>query len=348
MMKGLEAIDRSVKTQARIISDILDVSRINSGKLRLEQEWTDPADLVSSSITSLRPAIDAKRLAVKLDLPKENRDAWLDPARFQQIFWNLMTNAVKFSHDGGEIRIVLRREEDLLTLAVHDYGQGVRPEFIDQLFDRFSQSDSPGNRHHGGLGLGLSIVKHLVELHGGTVTAESAGVGQGTTMRLEIPVAPRPEPADLEGSLAPGDEVAAELSSEALHGVAVLVVDDDADACEMLSMVLADRGAQVQVARDYDSALEALRRRWPDILVSDIGLPGRDGYELMRRVRASTPAGKPRLPAVALTAFTRPEDEASAIEAGYDGHLAKPLRPHELIETIARLVRTPAAARLGD
>jgi PAS domain S-box-containing protein len=343
MMKGMDAIERSVKTQARIISDILDVSRINSGKLRLEQESADPAELVSASLSSLRSLIDDKHLSVNLNVSGDHAGSWLDPARFQQIFWNLITNAIKFSHDGGEIRVVLRRSGDALHMTVQDFGQGIQPEFMDQLFNRFAQSDSPGNRYHGGLGLGLSIVKHLVELHGGKIRVESEGQGHGTAVHVELPVAPPLEPRRAAGAGTATDIENLELASHVLKGVDVLVVDDDPDACEMLSMVLGDRGANVRIARDYESALQALRQAWPDVLVSDIGLPGRDGYELMRRVRQSTPAGKPRLPAIALTAFTRAEDEASAFEAGFDAHFPKPLRPHALISAIARMLRPGAA-----
>lgn len=339
IMKGMEAIERSVKTQARIISDILDVSRINSGKLRLEQESTDPAELVAASLSSLRSTIDEKNLTVKLEVSGQQGGAWLDPARFQQIFWNLMTNAVKFSHNGGEIRVTLAREGDVLFMTVQDFGLGIRPEFMDQLFDRFSQSDAPGNRHHGGLGLGLSIVKHLVELHGGTIEVHSDGVGRGTAMRVQLPVAPPLDPARKHGAPVASEQEATELSGQPLAGVDVLVVDDDRDTCEMLSVVLADRGARVRIGGDFETAMQALRQEWPDVLVSDIGLPGRDGYELVRRVRQSTPPDKPRLPAIALTAFTRPEDQASAFEAGFDVHLAKPLKPHELIGAVARMVR---------
>jgi PAS domain S-box-containing protein len=339
IMKGMEAIERSVKTQARIISDILDVSRINSGKLRLEHESTDPAELVAASLSSLRSTIDEKNLTVKLEVSGQQGGAWLDPARFQQIFWNLMTNAVKFSNNGGEIRVTLAREGDVLLMTVQDFGLGIRPEFMDQLFDRFSQSDSPGNRHHGGLGLGLSIVKHLVELHGGTIEVHSDGVGRGTAMRVQLPVVPPLDPARKHGAPVASEEEVTELSGQPLAGVDVLVVDDDRDTCEMLSVVLADRGARVRIGVDFETAMQALRQEWPDVLVSDIGLPGRDGYELMRRVRQSTPPDKPRLPAIALTAFTRPEDQASAFKAGFDAHLAKPLKPHELIGAMARMVR---------
>lgn len=336
LLKGLEAIDRSVKTQARLISDILDVSRINSGKLRLEQEWADPGELVIASVTSLRNSLDEKKLVVNLNVDPAIGRAWIDPARFQQIFGNLLTNAIKFSPKGGAIDVSLQASGGQLRLVVQDFGQGIDPEFMEHLFDRFTQGDAPGTRHHGGLGLGLSIVKHLVELHGGSVDVESAGVGRGTTMRVALPMAPAQ--AEVATVSAPAEQ-ATDLADKVLHGADVLVVEDDADACEMLRMILGDRGARVRCAHDFDGAMRLLRAGWPDVLVSDIGLPGRDGYELMRLVRQETPADRQRLPAIALTAFSRPEDEASAMEAGFDTHLTKPLKPHELIGTVASMLR---------
>jgi PAS domain S-box-containing protein len=336
--KGLDAIERNVKTQARIISDILDVSRINSGKLRLDREWTDPADLVVESIAALAAGIEEKRLQVDTDLQDAHAPAWIDPARFQQIFWNLMTNAIKFSPPGARIEVNLHRDGELLRLEVRDFGQGIQPDFLPHLFDRFTQSDAPGNRRHGGLGLGLSIVKHLVDLHGGAVSAYSAGEGQGTSMRVELNVVPAFEPSG--GSEAPDTEGGPEPEEDqpqALHGLDVLLVEDDPEATEMMTLVLSERGARVRLAADYDSALRALHEAWPHVLVSDIGLPGRDGYELVRRVRElETARGGPRLPVIALTAFARPEDQRKTIAAGFDLHLSKPLRPHLLLDAIVR------------
>jgi PAS domain S-box-containing protein len=336
--KGLDAIERNVKTQARIISDILDVSRINSGKLRLDREWTDPADLVVESIEALAAGIEEKRLQVDTDLQEAHAPAWIDPARFQQIFWNLMTNAIKFSPPGARIEVKLHRDGDLLRLEVRDFGQGIQPDFLPHLFDRFTQSDAPGNRRHGGLGLGLSIVKHLVDLHGGDVSAYSAGEGQGTSMRVELNVVPAFEPSG--GSEAPDSESgpeAEEPQPQALHGLDVLLVEDDPEATEMMTLVLSERGARVRLAADYEGALRALQEAWPQVLVSDIGLPGRDGYELVRRVRELEAArGGPRLPVIALTAFARPEDQRKTLAAGFDLHLSKPLRPHVLLDAIVR------------
>jgi PAS domain S-box-containing protein len=343
--KGLDAIERNVKTQARIISDILDVSRINSGKLMLEREYIDPAELVLSSIASLSDSLEDKHIQLVTDVAQAHQPAWLDSARFQQIFWNLMTNAVKFSPNGGAVQVRLRRDGDRLRLAVQDRGAGIDPEFIPHLFDRFTQGDAPGNRRHGGLGLGLSIVKHLVDLHGGTVEADSAGAGQGTTMRVDLPALPAGGVAPPAVGDAAGDEPAPD-QGQSLEGVDVVVVEDDRDACDMMTVVLADRGATVRCARSFESAVQALESGWPDVLVSDIGLPGRDGYELVRWVRDVQAAQHgTHLPTIALTAFARPEDRAKSLGAGFDLHLSKPLKPHMLLEAIQRLLPAGPARR---
>ena len=340
--KGLLAIERNVKTQARIISDILDVSRINSGKLRLEREWADPAELITSAIDSLAGSINERGLRIDTDLQDAHQPAWLDPARFQQIFWNLMTNAIKFSPQGGHVQVTLKREGARLALEVQDFGQGIDSDFLPHLFDRFTQSDSPGNRRHGGLGLGLSIVKHLVDLHGGDVHARSAGAGQGTSMRVGLMVEPTGEPSVQD---APETEFGAEAEAAnhvVLQGLDVLVVEDDQEAREMMMVVLADRGANVRIAGDYESAVRSLEQAWPDVLVSDIGLPGRDGYELVRHVRQVLDARHAsHLPVIALTAFARPEDQRKTLAAGFDLHLSKPLKPHLLLDAIGQCCRPP-------
>jgi PAS domain S-box-containing protein len=340
IMEGLQAIERSVKTQVTIISDILDVSRISSGKLQLERDVTDVRRLVTDSIAALREPIESKHLQVEQDLANVTEPAWLDAARFQQILWNLMTNAIKFSHEGGRIEVTASCDGRILRLDVQDYGQGVRPEFVDHLFERFSQSDAPSNRVHGGLGLGLSVVKQLVELHGGTIQARSEGAEKGTVMSVELPV------RQLDASDAAGESGSHGFSQADpggnLRGLDVLVVEDNADASEILRVVLGDRGAQVRLAVDFESAVDAARVSWPDVLVSDIGLAGRDGYELIHQIRRMTPAGRPALPAIALTAFARPEDKDKALKAGFDAHLGKPLKPHELLFEIGKLVRRPA------
>lgn len=341
-MRGIEAIERNAKTQARLISDILDVSRINSGKLRLDREWADPAQLVTDSIEALGVGIQEKKIRIETELAGAEAPAWLDPARFQQIFWNLITNAIKFSHDGGRVLVRLRRTGGLLQLEVQDFGQGIAPDFIPHLFDRFTQSDAPGNRAHGGLGLGLSIVKHLVDLHGGKVAAVSAGLGQGATMRVELPVEVAVAPTADEPEVESGFPDLEEHDPDSVRGLDVLLVEDDREAVEMMTVVLSDRGATVRTASDYESALAAVQKAWPDVLVSDIGLPGRDGYELVRRLRqleAEKPPGR-RLPIIALTAFTRAQDQQKTLDAGFDLHLSKPLKPHLLLDAIGRYRRT--------
>ena len=342
-LRGIEAIERNAKTQARIISDILDVSRINSGKLRLDAEWADPAELVTSALDSLSVAVNDRRIQVDTEIDAAHAPAWLDPARFQQIFWNLMTNAIKFSPEGGRVVVRLARTGDRLRLEVQDFGVGIKPDFLPHLFDRFTQSDSPGNRAHGGLGLGLSIVKHLVDLHGGTVSATSADSVQGTLMRVELPTEARGLGVNDDPETEGGPE-SEDHEPDVLHGLDVLVVEDDREASEMMQVVLSDRGATVRGAQDYDGALAALQHAWPDVLVSDIGLPGRDGYELVRSLRQiERETRRSRLPVIALTAFAREEDSQKSLAAGFDLHLSKPLKPHLLLAAIARCVREAKA-----
>jgi PAS domain S-box-containing protein len=331
--KGLVAIDRSVKAQARLISDILDVSRISSGKLRLHPEWVEPKGLVTASIDALSGAIAAKRLQVQFDHEGADQPAWLDATRVQQIVWNLLSNAIKFSDLDGLIRVRLTRDGDTLALCVQDFGRGIERDFLAHLFDRFTQSDSPDNRLHGGLGLGLSIVKNLAELHGGGVTAESEGPGQGATLRVELGVVPA---AGAMLVLTDEHELRPAVPADRmLDGLEVLVVEDNADASEMLTVVLADCGANVRLAANYEDAMQLIEQDWPDILISDIGLPGRDGYDLVRSARQIEAEGRrPRLLAIALTAFSRPQDRSKALEAGFDAHLGKPLQPHTLIAVI--------------
>jgi CheY-like chemotaxis protein/anti-sigma regulatory factor (Ser/Thr protein kinase) len=348
-LKGLEAIDRNVKAQARIISDILDVSRINSGKLRLDRQWAEPLELVNASVDALRAAIDARRLVIEVVQDEAaRRQAWLDPTRFQQIVWNLMTNAIKFSKDGGLIRVALLREGDVLTLSVQDYGRGIGADFIAHLFDRFTQSDSPDNRFHGGLGLGLSIVKHLAELHGGGVVARSEGENRGATLEVRLDVA-QGEAEGPSTCVAGEEETFTVFSGRPLNGLDVLIVEDNADASEMLTVVLADGGATVRMASDYEDALRAAGLQWPDVLVSDIGLPGRDGYDLVRELRRIAEAQlRPRLYTIALTAFSRPQDKDRALEAGFDVHIGKPLQPHMLMAAIHDLTSPAGRAHAKD
>lgn len=335
LARGIEAIERGAKAQGRIISDILDVSRIASGKLRLHREWANPAELVRISLDALRDLAQAKNVTIAVDCADMDEPAWLDVTRFQQIVWNLVTNAIKFSENGSTVHLCLQRDADELTLTVQDHGAGIEAAFLPFLFQRFTQSGAPGNRAHGGLGLGLSIVKHLVELHGGTIAAHSAGTGQGTTMTARLKVGYE-EPQSLQDDTRSAAAGSQEPSARLLEGRDILVVDDNADTAEMLSIVLSDEGASVRVADSYQTAIMQLETAWPDQLVSDIGLPGRDGYDLIAKVRElEAAADRPRLHAIALTAFARPQDRDRAIAAGFDQHLGKPLQPHLLLQALA-------------
>lgn len=339
--KSLDAIKRNASTQARIISDILDVSRINSGKLNLEREWVDPAALISSSLDSMRAQIEKKRLALTVDLHTHGERAFVDAARFQQIFWNILNNAVKFSNEGDPLQVSLAAHDGQLLLSVQDHGRGIEAGFLDRIFDKFTQAAAPGSRSHGGLGLGLSIVKHLIDLHAGTIAVESPGLGRGTTVRVAVPLAP---PADSAVPAADSAWGGLDSGGEELRGVRILVVEDDREAADLLVLILQERGATVAWAGDYDAAVQSLQAQGGDIIVSDIGLPGKDGYDLMRYVR-SAGAGFSRIPSVALTAFGREADRQSALDAGFDVHLAKPLQPQRLLSAIKSLLdAAPRAA----
>jgi PAS domain S-box-containing protein len=333
MGRGLSMIEKNAYAQARIISDILDVSRLNLGKLTLTRAFVDPSGLVRTAIEGMRDAIDRKAVSITVDVSTDIGEVWIDQTRFAQILWNLVSNAIKFSARGGAVLVQLTRRASVMQLIVRDHGEGIDPAFLEHVFNKFSQAVSPERRAHTGLGLGLSIVKHLAELHSGTVRAESKGLGMGATITVELPLL---EPSGEHAANESLDEL---VPMEAdIRGVRVLVVEDDLQALEMLSMILRDRGARVTVARDYASAMHAAAQEALDVLVSDIGLPDRDGYDLIRELRRQEGrAGGRPLHAIALTAFGRPEDQAMALASGFDAHIAKPLRPYDLIAAIGRM-----------
>lgn len=328
--RGLDAIERGAKAQGRIISDILDVSRLASGKLRLHREWANPLELVRTSLDALRDQALAKGVELSVESAGAEIPAWLDTTRFQQIVWNLTTNAIKFSKSPGVVTLRLARAGDELTLTVQDQGCGIDAAFLPFLFDRFTQNDTPGNRAHGGLGLGMSIVRHLSELHGGTVCAYSEGVGKGARMTVRLNVAHTDAvAAEQKSTVAPQQE------GRLLRDRDILIVEDNVDTGDMLKVVLGDEGAKVRLASDYDSALREFQAAWPELLVSDIGLPGRDGYDLIRTVRQwEREAGRAPIRAIALTAFARPQDREHALAAGFNRHLDKPLQPYVLINAL--------------
>lgn len=336
--RGLQAIVRSATTQSRLIADLLDASRLGMGKLRLQRAEVDVAAAAAEAIETLAVPAGDKGVRVLLQAADGLPRLHADPARLQQIVWNLLSNAIKFSERGGTVRMGLQAVEDVLEIVVRDEGHGIEPDFLPFLFDRFTQGDAASNRLHGGLGLGLAIVQRLVAMHGGSVGAHSAGRGQGATFVVRLPLQDASGVGAAEGDAPITAPMLLDGTAD-LQGVQVLVVEDDAESREMLLLILRDHGAVVRGAADHAEAVQAWAQARPQVLVSDIGLPGRDGYDLIRDLRATEGPAAPRVPAIALTAFARPKDRANALQAGYDAHVAKPLQPAELINTIARLVQ---------
>jgi len=338
--RGLAAVERNVAIQRRLVADLVDVSMLNVGKMKLERERANVAEVVRGALDTMQAQAAERQIKLELHLaPATAESAWLDAARFQQILWNLVSNAIKFSPEDGTVQIDVSSDTDYLRVRVIDNGRGIPAEFVPLLFDRFTQSEDTNRRKHGGLGLGLAIVKHLSEMHGGTVQAFSAGAGLGATFEVIIPLADSTAP---EIPMA-GDDVPPLQQPVPLTALDVLVVEDDADAAAALSAILTDYGARVRTARDCEEALDEVARVTPDLVISDIGLPGRDGNDLIReiRVREAVEALR-RVPAVALTAFTRQQDRRSALESGFDAVCGKPLRLQELMDAIdAAMATTP-------
>lgn len=336
--RAVEVIDRNARLLTQLVSDLLDMSRIISGKLRLDVQPVDPRAVVEAAVESVQPAADAKAITLVRRVEGDIGTVMADASRLQQVAWNLLSNAIKFTQGGGRVEVRLARGDGLLEIAVSDTGQGIPPEFLPYLFDRFRQADAAITRQHGGLGLGLSICRHLVELHGGTVHAKSAGEGQGATFTVKLPLAASRRIPDKAAPASPSREPPVEPFGRAsLGALRVLVVDDEPDALELVQRVLEEHGAEVVTAASAVEALDRIARRVPDVLVSDIGMPEVDGYDLVRRLRALPPEQGGEVPALALTAFARPEDRARAIAAGYDTHLKKPFDGTELCAAVARL-----------
>jgi CheY-like chemotaxis protein len=346
LAKGIGVIDRNAKAQATIIDDILDVSRIVRGKLVLDAHPVALVPIVVETIESLKTSASAKEIEVELDVDDDRFELVGDPERLRQITWNLLSNAVKFTPRRGRVFVRLRRELGAIVLEVEDTGRGIAPEFLPYVFDRFCQADSSTTRREGGLGLGLAIVRHLVELHGGHVAVRSPGRGKGSTFASTFPVRAvvNTLPVGARSEDQANEVVPAPIPIDGsidLHGVSVLVVDDQADAREMLREALVSYGAAVEVAGSAVEGVEVLGRFHPAVLVTDIGMPDEDGYALLRRVRAlSGPSGQ--VPAVAVTAYARTEDIHRARQAGFRSHVAKPTRPDALARAVVEaLVRGP-------
>jgi len=343
--RALETIDRNAKVQAQLIEDILDVSRMITGKLRLNNEPVDIASVINAAIDSVQLAVDSKDIELEVTLDPSARHTLGDSSRLQQVVWNLLSNAIKFTPSGGRIEVKVKRAGRNLKIRVSDSGQGIGPDFLPFIFERFRQADGTTTRQHGGLGLGLAIVRHLVELHGGTITAESAGEGKGSTFIIKLPLAPSPqrnrESRKTTGSLKEKKDSNAHFSSPSLDDVQVLLVDDDPDTLQILSVLLVESKANVQTAASVSEALEVLEWYTPDVVVSDLAMPGEDGYSLIAKIRASE-NGK-QIPTVALTSYVRVEDRTRALSAGFNMFVPKPVEPNELITAIANLAEPTMA-----
>ena len=345
LAEGLDTIDRNARAQSRLIEDILDFSRINAGKLRLSVGPLDLTDVIEAAIDIVRPAADAKGVRIDRVLDSEAGHVSGDPDRLQQVFWNLLSNAVKFTPRGGKVLIRLERISSHCELTVSDTGQGISAKFLPYVFDRFSQADSSSTRAHAGLGLGLGIVRHLVELHGGTVQAFSRGEGQGATFAVRLPLLVAHDRDEEEVELIELPAVRAiEQPFADLTGVSVLVVEDNDDSRKLLQTILLRAGAVVQIAESAATALRILAGEWPDIIISDIEMPGEDGYSLISAIRR-TP-GLATLPVIALTAHASETERDRALASGFNAHVAKPIGEGQLPAIVARTLRadglTPA------
>lgn len=335
MPKAVETIVRNVNAQSQMIEDLLDMGRIESGKMSLDLQRVDLAAVVGASIDTVRQTAEAKKIRLTSAFSSLNGIVMADKNRLQQIVWNLLTNAIKFTPAQGRIHVVIRRVNSHVEISVTDTGQGIAPEFLALVFDRFRQADATPRRQYNGLGLGLSIVKHLTELHGGNVRVASDGLGQGATFTVDLPLQPVrhvPDTTLEDNRNAAADETAIKAD---LTGVKVLVVDDEEDGLESVKIILQRNGAQVCIARSMDEALREFDRCSPHVVVSDIGMPAHDGYELIARLRA-LPRGQ-KVPAIALTALARTEDRTRALRAGFQVHVAKPVDFTELVAVVQNL-----------
>jgi CheY-like chemotaxis protein len=347
--RARDTMEKSIRSLLRIIDDLLDVSRAIRGQLRLDARPIGLVPVIQAAVDAVRPAATARDVRLRTTI---DSDAWMvlgDPSRLQQAVWNLLTNAIKFTPRGGRVHVRLERCDTAAVVAVSDSGPGLPPEFLPHAFERFRQADASPTRAQGGLGLGLAIVRHLIELHGGTVKVESPGEMGGATFTVALPLyepeqeavdpaSARPAPARAELAVAP---------SSALDGARVLVVDDEADTREVLSVLLGGAGAEVRTSASAADALASVARWRPDVLLVDIAMPGEDGYALLTRLRALATRHGGEIPALALTAYAHPQDRERALAAGFHDYIAKPFEPPALVTAIARLVRTQRPARRG-
>jgi PAS domain S-box-containing protein len=337
--QGLETIERNARVQAQIIEDLLDMSRIISGKVRLDVQRVDLPAVVAEAIETVRVSASAKGVRLQTIIDPVNAPVTGDPNRLQQVFWNLLSNAIKFTPKGGRIQVLLERVDSHVEVSIIDTGEGISPEFLPYIFDRFQQADASTTRRHGGLGLGLAIVKQLVELHGGSVRVKSSGTGKGATFIVSLPLTvlhPQEEPWErVHPQSKPRDLPS--IPAISLNNVSVLVIDDELDARNLLKLLLESAGAVVYLAQSAEQGMEHLLTKSVDVLICDIGMPDVDGYSLMRRIRALDDSQKSEVAAVALTAYARLEDRTEAMSAGFQNHLPKPVEPAELLAVVHSL-----------
>jgi CheY-like chemotaxis protein/two-component sensor histidine kinase len=329
--KALETIERNVHMQTALIDDILDVSRIMRGKINLTFRTVRMSTVVEAALASVRPTADAKGVTLEYEMAADSDEISGDADRLQQIVWNLLSNAIKFTPRDGRVTVRVERDASDLTLTVRDTGQGISQDFLPQVFDRFSQADGGSTRAHGGLGLGLAIVRHLVELHAGSVEARSDGAGQGATFSVRLPI--KQSKAAIAGDHQ-GEDVA---QPGKLEGVSILVVDDEPDSREVLAELLRQYGAQTRTASSAEEALSEIAHNTPQVLLSDIGMPSVDGYELVRRVRELIPDTD--MLAMALTGLGSAHDRKRALNEGFQVCMVKPVEPEHLVEAIKQLLR---------
>jgi PAS domain S-box-containing protein len=334
--RALEVMERNARAQRQLIDDLLDISRIITGKIRLDARPVHLAPIIEAALDSVRPIAAMKQIQLRLEMDARVVEVLCDPTRLQQVIWNLLANAMKFTPEEGSVTVRLERLKETARITVMDTGQGISPEFLPFVFDRFRQADSSTTREYGGLGLGLALVQYLVELHNGTVKVESPGEGLGATFTVNLPLIAERKPADAENQPAPLKTTAANIIEE-IEGLRVLVVDDDVDSCEMVGLALRKCRVEVKLATSAVEALEVLEGWLPDLLISDIGMPNEDGYSLLQKIRALPRERGGQIPAVALTAYATDVDRERSLAAGFQLHVVKPVELKELAEAVASL-----------
>jgi signal transduction histidine kinase/CheY-like chemotaxis protein len=335
---ALDVIERNAKAQSQLVDDLLDISRFVTGKIRIDPSQLDLSNVVDMAIEGVRPAADAKRIQIDVDLDRGDGVMRGDGDRLQQVMWNLLANATKFTPKNGVVSVRLRRIESDLEVTVADNGKGIEASFLPHVFESFRQSDTSLSRSHGGFGIGLSIAKHIVELHGGSIEARSPGLGQGSTFIVRLPVSPLLSTTlGISRGPATKPESASVSLPVGLEGIRVLVVDDEPDARELVAYVLETCGVEVRVAASAAAALTELQSYRPHVVISDIGMPNEDGYALIRSIRTLVSEETKNIPAIALTAFARNEDRTRALVEGFNLHLVKPVEPAALVKAVIDL-----------